>query len=150
MNVLVLIVYLLLFFFFSSRRRHTRCALVTGVQTCALPISERYHRVVLWFEHDPYDQLVLARILAHYAEHPRPAELELICIDRFPPIPRFVGLGDLGVVELRSPFGTRAQVLDAQLSLGDEALEVLRTQVPDKLHSERKSTRLNSRHTYAL
>src|SRR3546814_13088150 len=29
---------LLLFFFFSSRRRHTRCALVTGVQTCALPI----------------------------------------------------------------------------------------------------------------
>src|SRR3546814_1580935 len=28
-------------FFFSSRRRHTRCALVTGVQTCALPI--------LWF-----------------------------------------------------------------------------------------------------
>src|SRR3546814_18194359 len=30
---------LLFCFFFSSRRRHTRCALVTGVQTCALPIS---------------------------------------------------------------------------------------------------------------
>src|SRR3546814_2164700 len=29
---------LYVFFFFSSRRRHTRCALVTGVQTCALPI----------------------------------------------------------------------------------------------------------------
>src|SRR3546814_1980448 len=28
----------LIYFFFSSRRRHTRCALVTGVQTCALPI----------------------------------------------------------------------------------------------------------------
>src|SRR3546814_6568019 len=27
-----------IFFVFSSRRRHTRCALVTGVQTCALPI----------------------------------------------------------------------------------------------------------------
>src|SRR3546814_7234599 len=27
-------------FFFSSRRRHTRCALVTGVQTCALPILD--------------------------------------------------------------------------------------------------------------
>src|SRR3546814_15201380 len=26
-------------FFFSSRRRHTRCALVTGVQTCALPVT---------------------------------------------------------------------------------------------------------------
>src|SRR3546814_17264073 len=37
-----------LFFFFSSRRRHTRCALVTGVQTCALPIcfhKSRMHRV---------------------------------------------------------------------------------------------------------
>src|SRR3546814_5748950 len=32
------VVVCLLFFFFSSRRRHTRCALVTGVQTCALPI----------------------------------------------------------------------------------------------------------------
>src|SRR3546814_10781420 len=31
-----------LFFFFSSRRRHTRCALVTGVQTCALPICIRF------------------------------------------------------------------------------------------------------------
>src|SRR3546814_3550503 len=31
---------MLLIFFFSSRRRHTRCALVTGVQTCALPISQ--------------------------------------------------------------------------------------------------------------
>src|SRR3546814_1133601 len=30
--------FVLLLFFFSSRRRHTRCALVTGVQTCALPI----------------------------------------------------------------------------------------------------------------
>src|SRR6184192_28557 len=35
-NVLLPDVY---FFFFSSRRRHTRCRLVPGVQTCALPIS---------------------------------------------------------------------------------------------------------------
>src|SRR3546814_15926192 len=38
-------VWVCFFFFFSSRRRHTRCALVTGVQTCALPISRlRYPR----------------------------------------------------------------------------------------------------------
>src|SRR3546814_2722285 len=37
-----------LFFLFSSRRRHTRCALVTGVQTCAFPISrDDEKRVVL-------------------------------------------------------------------------------------------------------
>src|SRR3546814_6809366 len=40
-------------FFFSSRRRHTRCALVTGVQTCALPIS-------LHFEAERREALALA------------------------------------------------------------------------------------------
>src|SRR3546814_6448173 len=34
-----------IWFFFSIRRRHTRCALVTGVQTCALPISD-----LLWWQ----------------------------------------------------------------------------------------------------
>src|SRR3546814_1994422 len=34
-------------FFFSSRRRHTRCALVTGVQTCALPILPGHVLLVL-------------------------------------------------------------------------------------------------------
>src|SRR3546814_15439628 len=33
------------FFFFSSRRRHTSCALVTGVQTCALPIFPTHRRI---------------------------------------------------------------------------------------------------------
>src|SRR3546814_1780153 len=37
--LLSLFSFFIFLFFFSSRRRHTRCALVTGVQTCALPIS---------------------------------------------------------------------------------------------------------------
>src|SRR3546814_10764711 len=40
-GVIYVVFWLFAFLFFSSRRRHTRCALVTGVQTCALPI---YHR----------------------------------------------------------------------------------------------------------
>src|SRR3546814_9456925 len=35
---MICVTYCMCSFFFSSRRRHTRCALVTGVQTCALPI----------------------------------------------------------------------------------------------------------------
>src|SRR3546814_12443696 len=35
---MLLVLIFIFYFFFSSRRRHTRCALVTGVQTCALPI----------------------------------------------------------------------------------------------------------------
>src|SRR3546814_3403297 len=38
LSVLILLSFDLFCFFFSSRRRHTSCALVTGVQTCALPI----------------------------------------------------------------------------------------------------------------
>src|SRR3546814_5905940 len=58
LSVLLLLLFILIYrhirigvcfvFFFSSRRRHTRCALVTGVQTCALPIlvcpCRRTHR----------------------------------------------------------------------------------------------------------
>src|SRR3546814_2220638 len=45
-----------IFFFCSSRRRHTRCALVTGVQTCALPISYAFGRIdekahLIWVAH---------------------------------------------------------------------------------------------------
>src|SRR3546814_1681246 len=46
-------VFFCVFFFFSSRRRHTRCALVTGVQTCALPISASYQYIVVDPAGDP-------------------------------------------------------------------------------------------------
>src|SRR3546814_10770332 len=42
--------FMFVFFCFSSRRRHTRCALVTGVQTCALPISSNFG-----VRHDPFN-----------------------------------------------------------------------------------------------
>src|SRR3546814_5077355 len=45
-------------FFFSSRRRHTRCALVTGVQTCALPIS-----LTVGVPHDTLGEIVVACIV---------------------------------------------------------------------------------------
>src|SRR3546814_8584327 len=61
-------------FFFSSRRRHTRCALVTGVQTCALPIfllvSSAYCRAA-WraklhcFSNRSSGELALAKSSAH-------------------------------------------------------------------------------------
>src|SRR3546814_10381223 len=41
MSCCVFMFVIYMFFFFSSRRRHTRCALVTGVQTCALPILDQ-------------------------------------------------------------------------------------------------------------
>src|SRR3546814_12495895 len=65
-------------FFFSSRRRHTRCALVTGVQTCALPILGHRRKPVL-IEGDPHDPLV--------APHARttPAAVLMPVVDRSEP-----------------------------------------------------------------
>src|SRR3546814_10275585 len=45
----MILCFFCIFFFFSSRRRHTRCALVTGVQTCALPICASIVCLVISF-----------------------------------------------------------------------------------------------------
>src|SRR3546814_6252044 len=45
-----------LYFFFSSRRRHTRCALVTGVQTCALPISNMWRSSISFRPEKPIER----------------------------------------------------------------------------------------------
>src|SRR3546814_2978119 len=50
----------MIIFFFSSRRRHTRCALVTGVQTCALPIWSSLYGLV--GELNGYDDDFLRRL----------------------------------------------------------------------------------------
>src|SRR6188472_3768235 len=63
------------FFFFSSRRRHTRCETVTGVQTCALPIS------LLTFGSDPADW---ADALAGIVKDGRLRRIELQRIDGLP------------------------------------------------------------------
>src|SRR3546814_7815106 len=71
------------FLFFSSRRRHTRCALVTGVQTCALPILARKGGGVAsegaiagdlsWLIDDP-DRTIAATALALFLTENRWAE----------------------------------------------------------------------------
>src|SRR3546814_9252905 len=71
-------------FFFSSRRRHTRCALVTGVQTCALPIYKAIDRqAVLLLEHT--DSLLGLRTEVAIRDD---AELCLQRLDRIAPVAR--------------------------------------------------------------
>src|SRR3546814_1664115 len=57
-------------FFFSSRRRHTRCALVTGFQTCALPIFPGGEdEIMLSIVREPGATLQPAEILVHARLH---------------------------------------------------------------------------------
>jgi hypothetical protein len=80
--------------------------------------SANYDRVVIWSEFDCYDQLVLVRLLGHYATHRRPPRLELIDIGEFPGAVRFIGLGQLPPEALRLLWTTRKLATPAILKLG--------------------------------
>lgn len=76
--------------------------------------------VVLWFEHDLYDQLQLLQILATLSNEPDTA-IDMICIDAFPGVAPFYGLGQLTPMQLASLWPKRQPVTAAQLSLGARA-----------------------------
>jgi hypothetical protein len=76
--------------------------------------------VVLWFEHDLYDQLQLLQILATLSNQAG-TTAEMICIDAFPGIVPFYGLGQLTPPQLASLWPKRQPVTAAQYSLGIRA-----------------------------
>lgn len=92
----------------------------------------RYLRIVLWFEHDSYDQLVLARCLARFAQV-APAHLELVFIGHYPGSARFIGLGQLPPEALRLLWSGRQEVKAAALRSGAEAWAALRAPNPTAL-----------------
>ena len=98
----------------------------------ALEAVGRYERVVLWFEHDSYDQLILAAVLARLValEHPR---VELICVEEYPGRPSFRGLGELREAPLRALWETRRAVGPDEYRLGAAAWSALRRPAPDDL-----------------
>src|SRR3546814_1807775 len=113
-------------FFFSSRRRHTRCALVTGVQTCALPILQGISR----------QTETLYRNTRRFAEG-LPANNALLWGSR--------GAGKSSLVK-----AVHARVNDDRAKQNADAprlalVEIHREDIPT-LPRDRKSTRLNSRH----
>lgn len=76
--------------------------------------------IVLWFEHDLYDQLQLLQILAAVEEH-QGSKLELIAIDAFPGVEPFHGLGQLTAPQLASLWPQRRLVTSAQRALAQRA-----------------------------
>lgn len=82
-----------------------------------------YDEVVFWFEHDLFDQLLLIRHL-HWlttiARGSTPA-FSLICIDAFPGVSDFVGLGQLAPEQLASLLDTRHAITGGEIDLGARA-----------------------------
>jgi hypothetical protein len=95
--------------------------------------SAEYDRVVIWSEFDCYDQLVLVRLLAHYAGHRRPRRLELINIGGFPGAVRFLGLGQLPPEALRMLWAKRCPATPAALKVGLDTWRALISTDPREL-----------------
>jgi hypothetical protein len=91
--------------------------------------SAHYERIVLWFEHDTYDQLILARCLAELAGRAPPC-LELISPARFPGGIRFIGLGQLPPEALRLLWTERVPVPTEALAVGRTTWDALRAPDP--------------------
>ena len=104
-----------------------------ATQLRALEATTGRDRVVLWFEHDTFDQLILARILAFYAERGVPRRLELVQVSRFPGLDRFRGLGELSAAALRMLWDDRRPVNSARIALGAKTWEALREPSPTPL-----------------
>jgi hypothetical protein len=94
--------------------------------------ASRYDRVVLWFEHDTYDQFKLARCLAKFAETP-PAYLEMVTLEHYPGAMRFIGLGQLPPEALRLLWNERKPVTKNQVDAGQTAWNLLRLPDPTPL-----------------
>ncbi len=92
----------------------------------------RYQRIVLWFEHDSYDQLILARCLARFAETP-PRTLEPIQIDNHPSVTRFIGLGQLPAEAFQPLWDQRQPVSVPCLTAGARIWRLLRATDPTPL-----------------
>src|SRR3546814_4931577 len=124
---------MVLLFFFSSRRRHTRCALVTGVQTCALPILRNLypHRLAgdLYILVAPVELISLARMEGHRDEGR--STFARILPARHTPARRIAARR---IIRTFEPFA-RKQIMD--------------TRHPPPEGCDRKSTRLNYSHSCA-
>lgn len=103
-------------------------------QYAALNEAAGYDAVYLWFEHDPYDQLILARLLDFFStpEH-RPGSLKLISISHYPGVKIFNGIGQLPPEALRVLWEMFGEVTTAQLKLGKHAWSAISSSTPDNL-----------------
>jgi hypothetical protein len=97
--------------------RHTLAEWDRGIER-----FREFDEAVIWCEHDLFDQLLLARHLAWFADRERGATaLSLICIGAYPGRPAFKGLGELEPAELAALLPGRRPVSRPQLELGRRA-----------------------------
>jgi hypothetical protein len=98
-----------------------------------LDAAAGHQEVVLWFEHDLFDQLLLIRTLDRLARRAPRTPICLICIDRFPGVERFVGLGQLSATQLSTLVEAKQRVTRQQFELAARAWAAFRDADPGGL-----------------
>ena len=100
----------------------------------SLEQAREYQRVTLWFEHDSYDQLILARLLDYFSNPTkRPALLRPISVTHVPGVKIFNGLGQLPPEALRVLWEQFSDVTEPQLALGQQAWAAITAPTPEAL-----------------
>lgn len=100
----------------------------------SLESASSYDEVVIWLEHDLFDQLLLLHHLRWFGQRalgePR---LSLICIGEHPEVEHFMGLGQLSPEQLAPLLDTRTRVTDQQVALAAEAWAAFTSSDPTAL-----------------
>lgn len=78
--------------------------------------AAKAEELVLWFEHDLFDQFALVRLLARLARRGQTTNVTIVSIDRHPEVPTFLGLGQLSPEQL-------AQLWPNRVALSRDAIE---------------------------
>ena len=90
--------------------------------------DHRYDELVLWFEHDLFDQLNLIQLLTRIGrDRPITKPVSLVSIDRYPGRPNFKGLGELSPADIAGLFNTRRRVTPQQFALAAVAWDAFRS-----------------------
>ncbi len=105
-----------------------------------LDAVSQYDETVLWLDHRLSDQLILIKLLHRFShQHLYPKKLSLICLDRYPGIDYFIGLGQLKADQLASLLHTRLPVTQEQLRLGQLAWNAFTSPDPTTVESVLRS-----------
>ena len=101
----------------------------------AIASVDSYDELVLWYEHDLFDQLNLIQVLNWIAGLPSTPRVSLISIGAFPGRERFKGLGELSPDELAPLFDTRQPLTYAQYGLAERAWHAFRSSDPRSIET---------------
>jgi len=90
--------------------------------------DHRYDELVLWFEHDLFDQLNLIQLLTRIGrDRPIRKPVSLVSIDRYPGHPNFKGFGELAPTDIASLFHARSRVTPQQFAVAAVAWDAFRS-----------------------